>query len=122
MSKNLHYSIIEYFQSRMTGHSKVDTFDDVSTEEFYIYRIHRRGGLSPVVVWLSDAYRFTQAEYLARPKQPKINYILIARPEAAENEPMSENWDGIGIGNIAGFMGALNKPQVCKYSPPKRNK
>lgn len=121
MSKNIHPSIISYFQSRMTEHSRVDTFDDISTEEYFIYRIRRRGGLSTVVVWLSDAYHFTRAEYLARPKQPKPNYILIARPEATDNEPVSENWDGIGVGNIAGFMGALNKRRICEYSPPRRN-
>ncbi|MBI2831106.1 MAG: hypothetical protein HYX79_02485 [Chloroflexi bacterium] len=122
MSKHLHPTIIEYFQSRMTDHSRVDTFDNISTEEFFIYRISRKGGLSPVVVWLSDAYHFTKAEYLARPKRPKPNYILIARPEATDSEPVSEDWDGIGVGNIAGFMGALNKSRVCTYSPPKRTK
>ncbi len=121
MSKDLHPSIISYFQSRMTEHSKVESFDDISTDEFTIYRINRKSGLSPVVVWLSDAYRFTQAEYLARPKKPKLDYILVARPEATENEPSSENWGGIGVGNIAGFMGALNKQRVCDYSLSKRN-
>lgn len=109
MSKDLHPSIIEYFQSRMTEHSRVDTFDDISTEEYFIYLISRKGGLSRVVVWLSDAYAFTRAEFLSRPKQPKPDYILIARPEATDNKPVSENWDGIGVGNIAGLMGALNK-------------
>jgi hypothetical protein len=120
MSKDLHPSIIKFFQSRMTEHSRVDSFDDISTEEFIIYRIHRRDGLSPVVVWLSDAYCFTKAEYLARPKRPKIDYILIARPEATDSGPISDNWSGIGVGNIAGFMGALNKERVCEYSAPKK--
>ena len=120
MSKNLHPTIIVYFQTRMTGHSKVDRWDDMSTEEFYIYRIHRKDGLSPVIVWLSDAYRFTKGEFLAGPHRPKPNYVLIARPEATGNEPVSENWDGIGVGNIAGFMGALNKPRVCEYSAPRQ--
>ena len=105
----------------MTQHSRVDRFDDISTEEFFIYRIHRGGGLSPVIAWLSDAYRFTKAEYLAKPKRPKPDYILIARPEATENTPMSENWDGIGVGNMVGFMGALNKRRVNEYSPPNRD-
>lgn len=119
MSKDLHFSIIRFFRSRMSEHSRVDSFDDISTEEFIIYRIDRRGGLSPVVVWLSDAYCFTQAEYLGRPKRPKIDYILIARPEATDSEPFSDDWSGIGVGNMAGFMGALNKPRVCEYSPPQ---
>jgi hypothetical protein len=123
MSKNLHPSIITYFQSRMTGHSKVETFVDVSTNDFCIYRIYRKDGLSPVVVWLSDAYDLSKGEYLAGPKNPKIDYILVARPEATDREPMSDNLNGIGIGNISGFMGALNKPRVCEYLPPnKRSK
>ena len=121
MSKHLHYTIIKFFQSRMDGHSKVASFEDLSTDEFYIYRINRTGGLPPVIVWLSDAYRFTAGEFLARPRRPKIDYVLIVRPEAT-NEPMSEDREGIGVGNLSGFMGALNKRRVNEYSIPKRNK
>jgi hypothetical protein len=123
MSKNLHYTIILYFRTRMTNHTAVENCTDIPSEEYYLFRIYRKNGLSPVVVWLSDAYHFSRAEFLAKPKDTKIDYVLIARPEAMDNEPSSENWDGIGVGNIAGFMGALSKPRVCDYVPTgKQNK
>ena len=120
MSKDLHTTIVEFFRDRMRSHSRVLSYDDISTDEFVLYRIHRKN-MSPVVVYLSDAYRFTRAEFLARPRRPAIDYILIARPEATDGDPMSENWEKTGVGNLAGIMGALNKETVWEYSPPKRD-
>lgn len=102
----------------MTGHSRVDTWEDISTSEFVIYRLHRTGEMPPVVVWLSDAYQFTDAEFYAGPTHPSVDAVLIARPEAIGNEPLWWAKDGIGIGNIAGLMGALNREHVDEYGRP----
>jgi len=120
MSKNLHSSIIEFFRTRMSEHNRVSSFTDISTDEFVIYKIDRKN-MPSVVVYLSDAYKFTYGEFLARPSNPKIDYVLMARPEATDDHPSSENWQGVGVGNIAGFMGALNKPAVSTYSPPAKS-
>jgi hypothetical protein len=88
----------------------------------YLYSIGRRDRLPSVVVLLSDAYRYGSADYVGRPKQiGPGDFIIIARPEADFDAALVERArdDGIGIGKIAKFMGALNWRNVSEYVSPE---
>lgn len=119
MSKNLYYTIPEFFVDRMSKHSAVRDVEDVSTDEFYLYRIGRVRG-NPVLVWLSDAYLFTDMDFHNRPEELEAgDFILVARPEAGAQvtkEVIAEA--RIGVGKLGELMGALNKRDVWTYRPP----
>lgn len=115
MSKNIRPSITEYFRERMTEHSHVVRCEDISTNDFVIYRIYRDRGFPSVVVYLSDAYEFTDAEFLARPQNPKLDYILLVGYGASGHYARKK----VGIGNMKGLMGALTSRNVWEYVPPE---
>lgn len=104
----------------MREHSRVANFQRLPVENEFVYRIARKDDLRPLKVFLSDAYWFGLPEYLARPKEIEWgDFILVARPEANFDSSL---WarnpkDGIGIGKLAHFMGALNAkyPQYYQY-------
>lgn len=120
MSKDLYYTIPQYFLERMHTHSNVISIDDVSTDEFYVYRIHRTRPRDSIFVWLSDAYRFTDMDYHNRPHVLGAgDYILVAKPEGGfrvSPELIAEA--RIGVGMLAELMGALTKPEMWMYEPP----
>lgn len=120
MSKDLHPSILQFFEERMRSHSNVTSFEDVSTDEFFLYRVHRKRPRDVVLIWLSDAYRFTDMDYYNRPQELGVgDFALIARPEAAgglADEIIEEA--RIGVGKVGELMGALTRPQIWKYRAP----
>jgi hypothetical protein len=121
----LHRQIVEFFESRMATHTCVARCTRMNVADEYIFSIERKDGLGPVKVLLSDAYRYGYADYLARPKQIRHgDFIIVARPEADFDEKLVERarQDGIGIGKISKFMGALNRRLVCDYTSPEEKK
>jgi hypothetical protein len=122
MTTTLHYSIVNFFETRMANHNRVQQCTRISVADEYIYKIDRSAGLKSVNIFLSDAYRYGYADYLARPKH--IDFILIVRPEAEFDEAIPERAlkDGIGIGKMGKFMGALNAPAMYNYISPEERK
>jgi hypothetical protein len=122
----LHHSTITFFESKMSTHTKVRRFTrNATVPNEHIYEIERKDGLPSVTVLLSDAYRFGHADYLGRP--PCIrrgDYILIARPEADFDASIIKpaTKDGIGLGKIGTFMGALNSTDPSIYIVRRRGK
>jgi hypothetical protein len=118
VSKDLYYTIPQFFVDRMRKHSSVCDVEDVSTEEFYLYRIHRDRG-DAVLVWLSDAYRFTDMDFHNRPVELQPgDFALIAKPEGGANvSPELVEEARIGVGKLGELMGALNKRDVWTYRP-----
>lgn len=119
MTKELYYTIPQYFIERMHEHSAVLSVDDVSTEEHLLYRVHR-ARYEIVTVWLSDAYSFTDMDYVNRPSElGHGDYIVIAKPEGGGGAS-SELIDAaqIGVGKLADFMGALSKRDMWSYVAP----
>jgi hypothetical protein len=127
MSKDLYYTIPRYFLERMHEHSGVLSLEDVSTDDAYLYRI-RRTKYGEVLVWLSDAYKFTDMDFINRPDQlTRGDYIIIAKPEGGGGAARHLIEDAeIGVGKLADFMGALNKREIWNYVAPtweeKQNK
>lgn len=119
MTKDLYYTIPLYFIDRMHEHSAIQSVEDVSTEDHFLFRITRsRHGSA--LVWLSDAYLFTDMDYVNRPKELQGgDYILIAKPEGGggASRYLIESAQ-IGVGKLADFMGALNKRDMWNYVAP----
>lgn len=111
----------------MNEHSCVASWEPLDNEDEYLYRIIRTRRLPDVRVHLTDAYEYSRAEYLARPKEVtrRNSFILLGLPHA--NEPMSAllaeaRTNGIGIGKIGKFMGALNSRDVSTYETPEERR
>jgi hypothetical protein len=111
MGLNLHYSIITFFESRMETHSMVASYRRMKNKPEYVYELERNKYGDYVRVWLTDAYVFSEMDFLNRPSELREgDYILIARPESMGWIDTSDL--KIGIGKIGEFMGALNCKKV----------
>lgn len=122
MGKDLHYSIRPFIERALTNHSAVKEIKDITTDEFYAYKIKRNFGLSDVIVVLSDAYYYGDSVAEDRIEVFKDGgFYLIARPEAKgfESNILEEK---IAIGQIGKLLGALNKDDFWTYKRPKRIK
>lgn len=120
MGTDLKPSVLAFFTAKMDEHSRVNSYSRIVVEEEYIFEIQRRDGLANMKVHVSDAYDYGLVDYLARPKQiGRGDFILIARPEATFDHSLIERarTDGIGIGMIGKFMGALNLQEPHRYVP-----
>lgn len=121
MGKNLHYSIRPFIEQALNSHFFVEKFELVDNDEYYIYRVKRKHGMSDVIVVLSDDYYFSTASLQSKPKILKNGgFFLIARPEAKGfegNKPLEK----LGVGKIGKLLGALNKEDFWNYEPPKKN-
>ena len=118
MGKNLsEYHHISFFVARMKGMKDiVEALEPIPDAKDYLYRIKRRKR-SPVIVHLSDAYSYGEADYDARPTQIKKGaFILIALPHGDYDEDLvtRATKDGIGVGKIADLMRALNYEDVTE--------
>jgi hypothetical protein len=117
MGKNLYYTIPQFFEDRMLEHSMVDSFRRLLNDNEIIYEIRRKRYGDTVRVWLSDHYHHTEMDFYNRPKEIIAgDYILIARPEAADHGECSI--DKIRIGKIGDLMGALTRRHMWTYEPP----
>ncbi len=119
MGKDLHHTIIAFFEKRMSEHSNVSSFRRLLVEGQYVYEINRRRFGDKINVWLSDAYQFDNMEFANRPREiGKGDYILIAKPEATPISGFTEKREKIRVGKIGDFMGALTKEKMWSYEPP----
>lgn len=120
MGKDLHYLVVKFFRERMEGHSKVVRYTELQNENDILYEVERIAGLPPLVVHLSDAYRYTLQDYYSKPKSlGSGDFILIARPESGFDLDIVSiaAREKIGIGKIGILLGALNQKSVWQYRP-----
>ncbi|MGJ3648524.1 hypothetical protein ACLB0R_08630 [Sphingomonas sp. GlSt437] len=119
MTKDLYYTIPEYFLARMNEHDQVVSVTDVSTNEFFLFRIDR-SRYESLTVWLSDAYSFGDMDYVNRPAELKRgDYILIAKPEGGGGASQHLiDAAGIGVGKLGELMGALRTRDMWTYVAP----
>ena len=115
----LHPQIISFFISRLSEHNCVESWERVPHKTEILYKVTRKHGLRPVIVHLSDAYLYTQAEFAARPVGIG-DFILVARPEASIDPAAIElgNKMDVPIGKIGKLMGALNVKHIWEYRSP----
>ena len=101
----------------MREHSIVESFRVLPNDDEIIYEIRPNRYGDTVRVWLSDHCHHTEMDFYNRPREIRSgDYILIARPEAADEGGYS--LDNIRIGKLKDFMGALTKRHMWKYEPP----
>ncbi len=121
MGKDLHYSIRPFIERTFNSHFSVEKFEVIDNEEYFIYRVKRKYGMSDVVVVLSDDYYFGSVSLQNKPNILKNGgFFLIARPEAScleENKPLEK----LGIGKISKLLGALNIEDFWNFVPPKKD-
>lgn len=121
MSKDLHPSILTFFQKRMASHNNVASVTDVSTDEHFLFNIERTKHRDKMAVWLCDAYHFTDADLYTKPDTITAgDFIVVAKPEGGifiDQSVIEQH--RIGIGMIGKFMGALNKTQMWTYLTPE---
>jgi hypothetical protein len=108
----------------MNEHSRVVSWEPLDNDDEYLYRITRTQGLPEVYVHLTDAYEYSRAEYLARPAEVvgSNSFVLLGDPNAndATSALIAEaRSDGVGVGKIGKFMGALNSRDVSEYESPQ---
>lgn len=123
MGKDIHYSLISFFEERMKGHDKVESYSRQDDPNDILYTIDRTAGLSTLTVYLSDAYAFTLNDYYSKPEiLQKGDFILVTKPEASYNSAAEDvaRIEGIGLGPIGKLMGALNKRDVSTYVIPEK--
>lgn len=125
MGKDLHYSILRFFKERILHHGMVESYEDISTNHYYKYRLKRRKGFSDIVIVLDDNYHFGEmGMYEAVSELPEEGgIILIAKPETSFPYPekIQDGEQKIFISKIGPVMGALHKNEFWNYEPPKKD-
>lgn len=124
MGRSLRPEHLEFFRNRMNEHDKVVSWSVVPSEEEYLFRISRqtRYSKSDVIVHLTDVYRYSLAEFYARPPEVRAgSFVVIGMPHADAYEDVIEEAREmkIGIGHIGKFMGALNYRNMWEYLSPE---
>jgi hypothetical protein len=122
LGRNIRSAELDFFRQRMSEHSCVKSCTPLDNQDEYVYLITREHDLPDVQVHLTDAYQYSRAWYLVRPKEVrKRNSFVVGNSftPSAPCELVDEARDaGIGIGNIAKLMGALNSRNVWEYQAP----
>ena len=124
MGKDLHPSIMPFILEKLRYHQNVNAVEDISTKEYYMYRLTRRSGCD-VVVLISDAYHFSEFDYLSKPIELNGGgFILIARPESSFPVDIQHHLiaDKVIIGKIGILLGALRIEDFWTYEKPKETK
>lgn len=119
MGKDLHRSIRPFIEQRLRNHNKVQDIQGYEAEDYYYYIIKRRQNLPDVVVALCDDYYISS---LTLYNIPEIlhngGFYLIAKPEATNYFKVIRD-SHIVVGKLKVLLGALNKSNICTYSPPQ---
>lgn len=123
MGKDLHPSIMPFVISRIQGHNSVDSIEDISNAEHFMFKINRNNGLCEVAILISDAYYFGDFDYLTKPNElSEGGIVLIAKPEAHFPDDTQTNYidDKVIIGKIGVVLGALRIDKFWTYEKPKQ--
>ncbi|MDY0987071.1 hypothetical protein SOM12_06565 [Flavobacterium sp. CFBP9031] len=123
MGKDLHRSILDFFHDTVGSHHNVKSMEDISTSNSYIFKINRQRGMTPVIVYLSDAYYHSDIDYHKRPAELNDGgFILIAKPEShfSKEDQMNYPEEKIIIGKIGILLGALKMEDFWNYERPKK--
>ena len=126
MGKNLHYSIIQFFEKTLNDHAMVHSWERIGGPENdtdYLYRIVRVNNLSEIIVHAADKYEYSLTDYFQKPEQlGPGSFIYVARPEAKYDHSIVEHArnDRISIGKFGAIMGALYKNEHWNYIPKER--
>lgn len=113
MGKNLHYSIINFIKQRLYECNKIETFNFIPNDNYYIIQVNRYNPYETFNIYISDEYRYTLTDYYNKPKEIKRgDFIYLARPEANFSDEIelleiSLN-EGIYIGKFSRLLNFIN--------------
>ena len=118
MGRDLHYTIPIFLEKRLNHHSAVSAWKRVNGDDYIAYEIDRNRYRDTVTVVLSDAYLFTEFDFVNRPTIT-CEYILVARPAANYRiSRLVTDAAKIGVGKLGEMMGALTSREMWTYTPP----
>ena len=123
MSKVLRPEHLNFFTARMEEHDRVVNWEPIPNKHEYLFRITRNlsGDITDVIVHLTDAYLYTNAEFIAHPRQLRSgSFVVLGMPHAGADPEVVEmaREHRIGIGHIGKFMGALTYRNIWEYMTP----
>ena len=127
MGRDINYQLIQFFESKILGHSKVNSAErvDDDSDDYMIYKV-RRSGLPDLLILMADQYDFTETDLNSLPDQiSKGDVVYIADPNGhASSAAFSEGKErGIYIGGFGLVFGVLNLAKPWMYiSPEEREK
>src|SRR6267378_5532544 len=99
MGRALHRQHIRWFLERMNGHDKVKSCTPIDSDDEFLFRVERVGGLRDIVVHLTDAYRYGEVDFLARPKEiGRGAYVVMGMPHADYDENLVGKMRDQGVG------------------------
>ena len=110
MGKDLHSSILPYWERALNNHLNVASWEIISDPSDYIYRITRVRG-EDILILVSDSYRYSLTDFFTRNEgigagamiymaKPESNYCLEVA-DAGKEECLT-------IGMFGEILGALN--------------
>lgn len=118
MGKDLHHTILKFLQKRLDNHSMVTGWSRADEDDYIVYDVERKKYADRVKILLSDAYLFTEFDFINRPKI-ECDFILIAKPEGGYSVKRTETDAAkIGVGKLGEMMGALNSKEMWTYTAP----
>jgi hypothetical protein len=77
LGRNLRPAELDFFRQRMSEHDCVESYAPLDNPEEYVYLMKRSRGLPDVRVCLTDAYVYSRAEYLSRPKEVRVRNSFV---------------------------------------------
>ena len=124
MGKDIHYLVLNFCRDKILNHHAVDSYEDISNENYYKFRLKRKNGLRDVIVLYDDNYHFGEIALLeAIAELPEGGIVLIPRPESSigNMNPPDSNVD-IYVNKIGPVMGALHIDKFWTYVKKKKRK
>ena len=120
MGKDLHIQNLTFFYDRMADHTGVSSYEVIPEDEHYLFRVLRKK-YGSVLVLLTDAYEFSEADAFLMP--PETDYIVVV-PHASYDTAIRRHLarEQVGIGYIGKFMGAINYSRPWEYLTQEERK
>lgn len=128
MGRNLHYSIIHFFEKSLDDHAMVSSWERIDSQEEdqdYLYKIRRSKTPSALIVHLTDKYEYSLTDFFQKLEQlEEASFVYVARPEARYDHAIVEHArnEKISIGKFGALMGALYIDDHWNYVPKERRK
>lgn len=110
MGKDLHPSILPYWERALDNHSNVASWMRLSDPSDYIYQITRERG-EDILILASDCYRYSLTDFFTRNKHIGAGaMIYMAKPESNYSLEVADvaKEECVTIGKLGEILGALN--------------
>ena len=115
MGKKLRPEHLAFFRARMAEHTSVEDLVAIASDSHYLFKVTRSDGRSSLVVVLTDAYEFGDADEIDLPRE--TDFVVLGMPHASYDEDMRRalRRRGTGIGHVVRFMAAVNLPRPFEF-------